>query len=157
GPCHRSRRPSWRDDACRRTRGSRRYAAEPQATSIPDGVDLDCDGVADMDLGVDVDDWLECRLPAITDGDADGIPDGVDMDCDGACDVDIEAEAYAACESAPADLGDLPFGIDLDCDSLLDVSAAGAGCEPVVSNVDGDGIPDAIDLDCDGVVDIDIP
>src|SRR5690606_27966416 len=51
----------------------------------PDGVDLDGDGVADVDFG-DL-----CDEP-IVDEDGDGVPEGIDFDCDGNVDIALCAE-----------------------------------------------------------------
>jgi hypothetical protein len=52
----------------------------------PDEIDLDCDGIGDVDL-----DEL-CENPMI-DEDGDGVPEALDLDCDGTPEICIVGEA----------------------------------------------------------------
>src|SRR5688572_19909832 len=58
---------------------------------IPDGVDLDCDGTADLvfDDLIDLPDPPDVCIPGLIDDDGDGIPDGIDLDCDGVIDLGV--------------------------------------------------------------------
>ena len=106
--------------------GTQQAPVEPvdeDGDGVPDGLDLDGDGVADIDL-----DDLLCDEPLL-DGDGDGVPDGVDLDCDGAADLDL---GEIDLPELPPDLcipelidedGDgFPDGLDVDCDGVSDFS-----------------------------------
>ncbi len=109
----------------------------PGATEFADGVDNDCDGAVDEDLGT-------------TDDDGDGYAES-DGDCD-----DHDAETYPGALETPYD------GIDQDCDGadLTDRDRDGYDGGPEGSDCDDQddsvhpGAPetpyDGIDQDCDG-------
>ena len=73
---------------------------------VDGGLDLDCDGAADLDLGAPA----SC-VPEWVDDDGSGSPDGVDADCDGVID----------------DVGCIPDLVDTDGDGVAD--AIDADCD----------------------------
>ncbi|MCO4770059.1 MAG: lamin tail domain-containing protein [Deltaproteobacteria bacterium] len=125
---------------------------------VCDGIDDDCDGLADDAPDDDADGFDLCdpAEPGDTDGLAidclDGnatvnpgatevVCDGVDQDCDGSADEapDGDADGYDACPSAAAGDSD---GLPEDCDDSDPAIAPGTP-----------ELPDGVDQDCDGVVD----
>jgi hypothetical protein len=138
---------------------------------IPDALDVDGDGTADVSLGA------PCDAPLV-DADADGVPDGLDLDCDGTADV-----TWCTHPIIDADGDGVPDGIDLNCDGTAEVTlptlpplptptppapptpptgtptpptppGTGGLCLPRPIDADGDGRCDGLDLDCDGVADV---
>jgi hypothetical protein len=133
---------------------------------LPDALDVDGDGTADVSLGA------PCDQPLV-DADADGVPDGLDLDCDGTADV-----TWCTHPIIDADGDGVPDGIDLNCDGTAEVTLptlpappplppppvpptgtpptppTGGLCLPAPIDSDGDGRCDGLDLDCDGVADV---
>jgi hypothetical protein len=140
-----------------------------------DGVDNDCDGLADEDLGI-----LSCGLgpcansvPACIEGLAqecvpkelatDEICDGKDNDCDGQSDEDLPPltcglgaclHSVSACLAGqPQECDPLEGAVNEECDNLDN------DCDGIVDNgfadTDLDGEPDCLDLDDDGDLDPD--
>ena len=123
-----------------------------------DGIDQDCDGIADDAPDDDADGWDVCDAaqagdtdglagdcvdtdPGVNPGAAEGACDGLDNDCDGGADdaPDADADGWDVCDAA--DPGDLD-GLPADCDD------ADAGVAPGVPE-----IVDGADQDCDGLAD----
>jgi hypothetical protein len=119
----------------------------PGATEYCDGVDQDCDGVAD-DGAVDPTDWY-------ADADGDGYGDALtsssacdapaghvadDTDCDDTA-AAVNPGAIEACD-----------GIDNDCDGTIDDDGS-TGTSVWYADTDGDGYGDATvyDTDCDAL------
>ena len=132
-------------------------AAADDATC--DGVDDDCDGVADEDyvapptecgVGACVRDGLAvCERGRVRDT-CDPAPaaaddracDGVDSDCDGAADEDYAPQETACGVGACGSVGE----------TFCEAGQVGDACEPGVP-ADGDGQCDGVDDDCDGLAD----
>jgi hypothetical protein len=114
---------------------------------LPDGIDIDGDGVVDVKI-----DAL-CKNPLV-DKDADGIPEAIDLDCDGKAEIELCADILV-----DADQDGDPDGVDFDCDGQVDVDLPDPGniCVPDIIDGNADGIPEGIDLDCDGGIDLDLP
>jgi hypothetical protein len=96
---------------------------DTDADGIPDAVDLDDDGVADISLA----DFLGCN--PLIDDDADGIPDGLDFDCDGVADFALDLPPLPplpppSCVPGliDSDADGVPDGLDIDCDGVADFS-----------------------------------
>jgi len=123
-------------------------AIAPGTPELPDGVDQDCDGLADEGTDAYDDDGDGYCEAGCTDGSAPG-------DCD-----DADATAYPGAT-------ELPDGLDNDCDGTADDGT-------VLSDDDGDGyteaaldcddgddtvypgapeVADGVDDDCDGIID----
>ena len=116
------------------TQASTYQPVDSNGDGVPDGIDLDGDGVIDVsfdDLDLDCDGTVDVDLSQLPDGDiiilgGDCRSEAIDTDGDGTLD-----------------------GFDVDCDGQVDVS-----CIPVLHDDDGDGQVDGIDTDCDGQVDV---
>jgi hypothetical protein len=124
-------------------------AVNPGATEVcdADGVDEDCDGVANQ-VDDDGDGYVatECGGADCDDGAAAINPgatetwyDGTDSDCDGGSDYDADGDGYDSdsyggddCDDATATTNpggiDVPYdGVDADCDGASDFDADGDG------------------------------
>lgn len=103
----------------------------PGAAEICDGVDQDCDGVADQDLPV-------TTLYVDVDGDGHGDPNTAETGCDPAGDVPVGDD----CDDADPDTW--PGAPEPDCTDPVDHD-----CDGVVAWADGDGDGSAACVDCD--------
>ena len=121
----------------------------PDAPDPCDGIDQNCDLIADEDFDLDNDHWSSCAGDC-RDNDPTAYPgatevvDGVDNDCDGIPDnnttqYDDDGDGYSE------DQG--------DCND--DAAAGGKLISPgaVEVQLDADGEPEGIDNDCDGEID----
>jgi len=115
-----------------------------------DFIDLDCNGLYDLQLGEPVS-GMAC-IPAVLDTDMDGSYDSIDINCNGEVDFAI---ATLPCNTPIDENSDGVFdGIDLDCDGGIDIALENVPCEPEIIDEDSDGVPDGIDTDCDGTIDM---
>ncbi len=142
------------------------------ADATCDGVDDDCDGVADEDyvseatacgVGECVSAGMRsCESGSVVDNCSPGIPsdevcDGLDNDCDGSVDDGADTDGDSTpdiCDPCPMDVendsdGDSICEVDDNCDNVLNPSQSdidgdlvGDLCDP---DIDGDGIQNALD------------
>ena len=147
-------------------------AVHPGAVEICDGIDTDCDGLADPDedgdghsVCTDCDDTHPMIYPGATE-----YCDGVDTDCDGVAEADADGDGHDVCtdcndasSAIHPDAAEVCNGIDDDCDLDLDEDDDGDGfgvcddCDDTRPEV-YDGAPelcDGLDNDCDGDADED--
>ena len=116
-------------------------ACVPAAEVCNDGIDNDCDNLADCD---DTDDCNDSNLP-----DETACFDGIDNDCDGSADC-VDSD----CTGGPAETA-CHDGVDNDCngaadcaDSACKIGSETSSCTDGVDN-DCDTFIDCNDLDCD--------
>ncbi|MEZ4317797.1 MAG: putative metal-binding motif-containing protein [Myxococcota bacterium] len=141
-------------------------AIHPGATELCDGLDNNCNGLADIngpgsELDADGDGFRRCAADC-DDADADAFPgnpeqcDGVDNDCNGSADfpggeADADSDSYRQCDGDCAD--DEPFvypgnpevcdGLDNDCMSGVDDGLTFSDWYPDTDN-DGYGVTPAV-------------
>ena len=126
--------------------------------AFADGIDLDCDGLAELSVQTGPPNcW-----PAPLDDDGDGRIDGIDSDCDGEAEHTVSPPTTPDCWPTAMDIDDDGYsdGVDFDCDGDIDSMSGPYGSDGEASSTcwaalddDGDGFPDGLDLDCDGSID----
>jgi CSLREA domain-containing protein len=129
----------------------------PGVAELCDGIDQDCDGVADEDFDVDGDGVTTCGpdgVPGTADDDCDDtaagtnpgeveVCDGIDQNCDGVVDDGFDGDNDGVTSCGP---DGIPNSGDEDCDDTD--SAINPGATEVCNGVDDD-CDDAIDEDAD--------
>jgi hypothetical protein len=139
-----------------------------------DFLDLDCNGVNDLQLGISRCDSVlsdkdsndipektkrDCDgdiavnstkcIPRVIDSDDNGTLDGIDTDCNMVVDFSVE---NLMCTDLVDENSDGTYdGIDLDCKRTVDILLKSNG--PCLIDADGDGTYEGIDVDCDGDID----
>jgi hypothetical protein len=132
----------------------------PGATEIAcDGIDQDCDGLADDSPDGDLDGFGVCEDcddadPAVYPGATEVPDDGIDQDCDGTdaitCYTDSDQDGYGGDETVVAPDGSCDVG-QSEAAETGDCDDGDAAVRPDAAEICDDGI----DNDCDGDVDLD--
>ncbi len=154
-------------------------AVNPAAIEICNGVDDNCDGVADEGFDLDADGFTSCDGdcddddPAVNPGAAE-ICNGADDDCDGDVDEDFDqdGDGFSSCAGDCDDSQPTVYpgaaedcdSLDNDCDGEADedhdqdgdgVTVCAGDCDDLAPAVNpgADEICNGIDDDCDGTID----